>query len=372
MIWIIGMGVALVLCIIAVLYLVVVLARYLSGAISRFAPIRKAAGEKTWLQRLIAFALLALGFGLITLFGSLMDAVVVLLHLLIFFLLFGLLLRLSRKGKEGKIYWQGHLALLCTVLYLAAGYYQCMHVWKTEYTLQTDKPVGTLKIALISDAHLGTTFDGAGFAEYLDEILAEKPDLILIPGDFVDDGTKRADMETACRALGRAETKYGVCFAYGNHDKGYYDRRDFSAEDLERCLTENGVLVLEDEAFSAGPLYLAGRADATYHRYRLDILLEDAAAEQYVIVLDHQPVSFEEESESAADLVVSGHSHGGQMIPLGLIGEWFGGNDRTYGYERRNGTDFVVTSGISDWALHFKTGTRSEYVILTVEGSPAA
>ena len=173
MIWIIGMGVALVLCIIAVLYLVVVLAHYLSGAISRFAPIRKAAGEKTWLQRLIAFALLALGFGLITLFGSLMDAVVVLLHLLIFFLLFGLLLRLSRKGKEGKIYWQGHLALLCTVLYLAAGYYQCMHVWKTEYILQTDKPVGTLKIALLSDSHLGTTFDGAGFAEYLDEILAE-------------------------------------------------------------------------------------------------------------------------------------------------------------------------------------------------------
>lgn len=161
-------------------------------------------------------------------------------------------------------------------------------------------------------------------------------------------------------------------FAYGNHDRGYYNSRDFSAEDLERCLAENGVHVLEDEAFSAGPLYLAGRADASYHRLRLDLLLADAAAKQYVIVLDHQPAAYEEESESAADLVVSGHSHGGQLIPLGLIGEWFGGNDRTYGYERRNGTDFVVTSGISDWALHFKTGTRSEYVILTVEGSPAA
>ena len=42
--------------------------------------------------------------------------------------------------------------------------------------------------------------------------------------------------------------------------------------------------------------------------------------------------------------------------------------DRVYGYERRQGTDFIVTSGISCWEIPFKTGTRSEYVIITVEG----
>ena len=56
------------------------------------------------------------------------------------------------------------------------------------------------------------------------------------------------------------------------------------------------------------------------------------------------------------------------LIPLGLIGRLFGGIDRTYGYEKRSGTDFIVTSGISNWAVHFKTGTRSEYVIITVRG----
>jgi len=40
------------------------------------------------------------------------------------------------------------------------------------------------------------------------------------------------------------------------------------------------------------------------------------------------------------------------------------GNDRDYGYERRDNTDFIVTSGISDWELWFKTGVRSEYVII--------
>ena len=43
-------------------------------------------------------------------------------------------------------------------------------------------------------------------------------------------------------------------------------------------------------------------------------------------------------------------------------------NDRTYGYERRGETDFIVTSGISDWALKFKTGTKSEIVVVNIRG----
>ena len=149
MIWIIGMGLVFALCIVGLFYL--------SGAVSRFAPIRKAAGERKGLGRLLAFGLLSLGFAAFVLCLGLMDAVVILLHLLIFFLLFGLLFRLFRKGREGKVFWQGHLALLCTVLYLAVGYYQCMHVWKTEYTLQTDKPVGTLKIRNQKNTSEGNT-----------------------------------------------------------------------------------------------------------------------------------------------------------------------------------------------------------------------
>lgn len=74
------------------------------------------------------------------------------------------------------------------------------------------------------------------------------------------------------------------------------------------------------------------------------------------------------EVETAADLVVSGHTHGGQLFPINRAGEWIGVNDKTYGHERRGGVDFIVTSGISCWALRFKTGTKSEYVMITVNG----
>ena len=91
---------------------------------------------------------------------------------------------------------------------------------------------------------------------------------------------------------------------------------------------------------------------------------------RYQIMLDHQPGDYEAEAAAGVDLVLSGHTHGGQMIPINKVGEWIGVNDRTYGYEKRQNTEFIVTSGIADWALWFKTGTKSEYVVLNVTSSP--
>ena len=82
----------------------------------------------------------------------------------------------------------------------------------------------------------------------------------------------------------------------------------------------------------------------------------------------HEPTDYEKESQTKADLVVSGHTHGGQLFPVTYFGVWFGIMDRVYGHENREGTDFIVTSGISDWAIKFKTGTKSEYVIVDVQG----
>ena len=363
MIWLIGLVIVIILGIVGTIYL--------TYAIGRFGLIRKASGGKKWLRRLIAFAVLLAGFSLFACFLSVIDAIVIFLHLLFFFLAYGLVFRIIKKisGKQAKIYWQGWLALLTVVIYLTVGYYQCMHVWKTEYRLTSDKSVGPLRIALLADSHIGTTFDGEGFAACLDEIMLQNPDLILIPGDFVDDNTTRADMLAACHALGQIKTGYGVWFAYGNHDRGYFNGRDFSAEDLAQALEENHVHILEDQIALTGDLCIVGRRDASYgQRAELAELLEGVDPEKYIIVLDHEPVDYEREAAANADLVVSGHTHGGQLIPLGTVGEIFAGNDRTYGWEKRNSTDFIVTSGISDWALHFKTGTRSEYVIIDLAG----
>ena len=67
------------------------------------------------------------------------------------------------------------------------------------------------------------------------------------------------------------------------------------------------------------------------------------------------------------DLVLSGHTHGGQLFPLGYIGLLMGANDEFYGLHQRENTNFIVNSGISDWAIDFKTGTFSEVGIIDIK-----
>lgn len=51
-----------------------------------------------------------------------------------------------------------------------------------------------------------------------------------------------------------------------------------------------------------------------------------------------------------------------------MLGEWTGENAKTYGLAKKDQTNFIVTSGISDWAIKFKTGCRSEYVVIDIKG----
>ena len=88
---------------------------------------------------------------------------------------------------------------------------------------------------------------------------------------------------------------------------------------------------------------------------------------KYMIVLDHQPADYENQERAGVDLVLSGHTHGGQLFPLNQVGKWIGVNDLIYGHERRGKTDFIVTSGISSWAIQFKTGTKSEFVVIDIQ-----
>ncbi|SDB13975.1 hypothetical protein SAMN02910298_00735 [Pseudobutyrivibrio sp. YE44] len=317
----------------------------------------------------ISFLLIALTFTFFYFALGWINALTIIIFVTFFFLFAEGLGKLIKKI-DTKYYWQGWLALLCSVLYLGAGYYLCVTVVPKDYNLSTEKDLGTLKVAMFGDSHMSTTFDGDGFAKHLKKIEAENPDILLIAGDFVDDGSKNIDMEKACEALGKLDLKYGVWFVYGNHDEGYFNHRDFTAEDLRYNLTKNGINILEDEyTLIDNRFYLVGRLDKGLNSDRMPIadLVKDLDQSKYILVMDHEPADYDAEAAAGCDLVVSGHTHGGQMIPITYIGEWTGVNDATYGYERREKTDFIVTSGISDWALKFKTGTRSEYTIINIK-----
>ncbi|MDO5100216.1 MAG: metallophosphoesterase [Eubacteriales bacterium] len=268
----------------------------------------------------------------------------------------------------GRRYYAGAVAIVLTIIHLSIGTFLNFHVWQTDYRLYSDKVNHSLRIALIADVHLGNTFDGEGFAEHLKRIEEQKPDLLVIAGDFVDDDSRKEDLLMAARSLQNFRSTYGVYYTHGNHDRGYFRGRDFSAEELIRILQEHQVQVMEDSIISIGEDYqLVGRLDKSYlERRSMELIRRDLDPTKYSIVIDHQPQDYEEQERAGVDLVLSGHTHGGQFFPFNQVGEWTGTNDQVYGLERRGQTDFCVTSGISCWALLFKTGCFSEYVILEI------
>ena len=352
---------------------------YLANRIRKFSFLDRLSKGKKRVSMLIGLLITLTVTAIIWLAWGSMNAIICVLHLIVFWMISDGIFALIRKHRK-KIffrYYAGMVAVLFTICYLGTGWYQAHHVWETDYQIQTDKSVGHLRVAVFSDSHTGTTFHGEGFAEHMQTIEAQNPDIVLVVGDFVDDDTSKADMIRCCQALGEMKTTYGVYYVFGNHDKGYYspEHRGYDTDELVSELEKNNVHVMEDDVeLINNRFYIIGRQDKSEEyasgRKNMEELTADLDPDKFSIVLDHQPQDYEAQAEADVDLVFSGHTHGGQLFPLMTIENHtnLAPDDRVYGYEKRGNTNFIVTSGISDWAIKFKTGCRSEYLMVDIKG----
>lgn len=302
------------------------------------------------------------------------NTLIVLLHfVLIWMIVDGIRLLINKYSRHRiQAFVSGLVALGLTVSYLSYGYYQAHHVVTTYYSLSTSKAIDkNLRIIQISDSHIGATFHAQGFKKHMQTIQDLHPDLVVVTGDYVDDDTSKKDMLASTKALGQIKSTYGTYFVYGNHDKGYMNYRNFSAQELEKALKENNIHILNDESVQiAQHMTVVGRQDdqTTSNRKSAKALMQSIDSKQYVIMLDHEPTDYTNEANAHPDLVLSGHTHGGQMFPIGITGELSGANDMTYGIRTIKNTTFIVNSGISDWAIKFKTGgAKAEIVVIDIK-----
>ena len=367
----------------------------------KLGPVKKLAEKSRALSWLAAFAVpavLVLPFLAINVYSP----VIVLFHLFMFWLLSDIIgfvvKKLSVLGRESedslaadsggaeeqqktakkRPYIAGYVAIALTIVVMSFGWYNAHHISRTYYKEQTSKAViEPVRAVLIADSHLGITMDGEKFAKEMQRIQAEAPDMVFLVGDFVDDDSTKEDMLAACKALGELKTTYGVFFVYGNHDNGYYRYRDFSSVELRAALTENGVTILEDTDVELPcNVTVVGRLDRSFPgRNNALALTKGLDHSKYIIMLDHQPNDTFNETASLADLVLSGHTHGGHIFPAGQVGLLMHANDMIYGSKvqialsapgEEHPTRFIVTSGLSGWAIPFKTGFKSEYVVIDI------
>lgn len=249
----------------------------------------------------------------------------------------------------------------------------------TELTIKNDKiPSGFsgFRIAQISDLH------NAEFGkenENLISMLKEcEPDIILITGDLID--SRRTDIETGISFSKKAAMIAPVYYVTGNHEA-----RIEEYEELMTGLDKAGIHILENEAVivenSEDRIAVAGMKDPSFVTDYLfgdsQTVAKNALAEFisdediYTVLLSHRPELFESYVECRADLVFSGHAHGGQFrIPF--VGGLVAPNQGLFpkydaGIYSKEGTDMIVSRGIGNSILPFRINNRPEIVLVELQ-----
>lgn len=269
-----------------------------------------------------------------------------------------------------KLYQCGAIPVLAVAVIFAYGAINMNHIRQTAYQITTDKLEGSYRVVLLTDIHYDTVQNSDVLKDKLLEINEQKPDIVVLGGDIVEEGTSKEKMQEVFRLLGSIESRYGVYFVYGNHDRQpYTDTRTFTNEELVQAIEGSGIRILEDEYIEIGTdLILAGRGDAawgaTKKRPSIEEILQGADRSRYIIVADHQPIEAEENAMQGVDLEISGHTHAGQIWPVGLFSELAG--TLNYGEYKQGNCKVIVSSGVAGWRYPVRTGEHCEYVVIDI------
>ncbi|HEY6727718.1 MAG TPA: metallophosphoesterase [Polyangiaceae bacterium] len=220
-------------------------------------------------------------------------------------------------------------------------------------------------IAHLSDLHVGSTDSKDVARRWVALANRGEPDLIAITGDLVTRGS--AFYSDVCEVVAELRARDGVCVCLGNHD--LHDARALAAG-LERA----GALVLRDRwhvwARDEARLIVAGLDPGG----SLEATLGDRPAGGYTLLLAHYPTVFERTRGWGVGLVLSGHTHGGQ---IGM--PWFGDTvnvatltgQRGRGLVEKGASRLFVSAGLGTTGVPFRVGVRPELARLQLRRARA-
>jgi len=299
---------------------------------------------------------------------------VVVCHVFAFALICDLFIWLYQKRKEVpsllmKIYQLGIIPILSTCLIIGYGYYNMQQIHRTHYTITTTKNLSKdYRVAFLSDLHFAETMDKEKLLKYCQIIENQNVDMIILGGDIVDELSTYEQMNTAFEVLGSMNCTYGVYYVYGNHDRALYSQNpSFTQKQLQDAITSNGIKILSENVFEFNDEFvLVGREDSSQDRKTTKELMKNSDSQSFSMLIDHKPISIQENDDTKIDLQLSGHTHGGQMFPVGLMIDFLGFGELSYGYKQYDYLQLIVSSGIGGWGYPIRTGSQSEYLIIDI------
>ena len=228
------------------------------------------------------------------------------------------------------------------------------------------------RVVLLTDIHRSFFFSEKRLAKLVDRVNAMDPDLVVLGGDYVY-GSK--DLEAAAFAeLARLKAPLGTFAVLGNHD---YDHPGGDRNDPTPAIeaaTKAGVPLLDNSGVwiekSGQRIRLGGVSDLQQGHPNVVAAVDGAVASDLVVLVSHEPDFAEALGPGAADLVLSGHTHGGQITLFGLWAP-FPGSD--YGQKYRSGvvtngnTTVIVSNGVGTIFPPLRFFARPQIVVVTLK-----
>jgi len=258
---------------------------------------------------------------------------------------------------------KGLVVLVMTAGIIGYGAHNARQIKHVSYDVQLSghTVASEMKIALISDLHLGATNNEKNLEKIVRGINNTKPDVVCIAGDiFSDDLQAMQNPAKVSNLLKGIQAKYGVYASFGNHDRAAFD-------EMVRFLEESNIKLLSEEHVVIDDrLVLIGRADPSpvgrYVNSRRKDTAEVLALEESdlpVAVMEHNPSVINQYGEGT-DLILSGHTHRGQIIPGNLIARAIFPVNYGHYQKAADSPHVIVTSGVGTWGTPLRIGSNNE------------
>ncbi|MBL7995103.1 metallophosphoesterase [bacterium] len=219
----------------------------------------------------------------------------------------------------------------------------------------------SMRIVVASDIHLGTIIGKSRIDKIVRMINRLNPDLVLLPGDVVDEDLAPVIKENLGESFRNIRSKFGVISITGNHE--FIGGVGAAA----RYLRDHGITVLRDETVKIDDrFYVVGRDDRSVNRFNghtrktLEELTASLDKRLPIILMDHQPFHLDEAVSCGIDLQLSGHTHHGQLWPLSFITKKV--FEVSWGYKKIDNTHIYVSSGVGTWGPPVRVGNKPEIV----------
>ena len=262
----------------------------------------------------------------------------------------------------------GALIFIMLTIILVYGTYNARNPRVVEYDIYINKTnnMEKLNAVMVSDIHLGKIIDNGQLIKLVDMIHKIDPDIIFFAGDIVDEDIRPYIKEEMYKTFSKLKPKYGMYACLGNHE--YVGGH---VEQITQYLEKSGITVLVDEhVLVENSFYVGGRNDPAgftmtgVPRKDLDQWLGDTDKSLPIILMDHQPKSIKEAELNGVDLLLSGHTHKGQMFPSSLITNIMFENH--WGLSETGDMNVIVSSGYGTWGPPIRIGTKGEVVKINI------